>query len=51
MTQPEETNLSHAVAQIEAGVTLHYVTAGSGNRSVVLLHGFPQTWAEWRHVI
>lgn len=31
-------------------VLLHYVTAGSGP-PVVLLHGWPQTWWEWRHVI
>lgn len=31
-------------------VMLHYVTAGSGP-PVVLLHGWPQTWWEWRHVI
>ena len=29
---------------------LHYVSAGSGF-PVVLLHGWPQTWFEWRHVI
>jgi pimeloyl-ACP methyl ester carboxylesterase len=31
-------------------VLLHYVTAGKGP-PVVLLHGWPQTWWEWRHVI
>lgn len=31
-------------------VILHYVKAGSGP-VVVLLHGIPQTWYEWRHVI
>jgi len=31
-------------------VMLHYVTAGEGP-PVVLLHGWPQTWWEWRHVI
>jgi pimeloyl-ACP methyl ester carboxylesterase len=31
-------------------VRLHYVTAGAGF-PVVLLHGWPQTWYEWRHVI
>ena len=29
---------------------LHYVTAGIGE-PVVLLHGWPQSWWEWRHVI
>jgi pimeloyl-ACP methyl ester carboxylesterase len=32
------------------GVELHYVTAGSGP-PVVLFHGWPQTWYEWRDVI
>lgn len=31
-------------------VTIHYLTAGSGD-PVVLLHGIPQTSHEWRHVI
>lgn len=31
-------------------VMLHYVTAGAGD-PVVLLHGWPQTWYEWRHII
>ena len=31
-------------------VRLHYVTAGQGF-PVVLLHGWPQSWYEWRHVI
>jgi pimeloyl-ACP methyl ester carboxylesterase len=29
----------------------HYVEAGNGDRIIVLLHGFPQTWWEWRQVI
>ena len=44
-------DISHGMANIEPGVTLHYVTAGAGGRTAVLLHGFPQTWREWRHVI
>ena len=30
---------------------LHYVTEGEGPRTIVLLHGFPQTWWEWHGVI
>jgi len=32
------------------GVRIHYVTMGSG-APVVLLHGWPQTWYEWRRVM
>ncbi|OBH75890.1 hypothetical protein A5681_09590 [Mycobacterium scrofulaceum] len=38
-------------------VRIHYVTVGTppshggDNRTLVLLHGWPQTWWEWRHVI
>ena len=44
-------DFTHGMADIEPGLRLHYVTAGDGPRTVVLLHGFPQTWWEWRHVI
>jgi pimeloyl-ACP methyl ester carboxylesterase len=45
------TDLSHAMADIEPGLRLHFVTAGAGEGTIVLLHGFPQTWRQWRHVI
>jgi pimeloyl-ACP methyl ester carboxylesterase len=33
-------------------VVMHYVTAGPGDAPpVLLLHGWPQTWFEWRHVM
>ena len=31
-------------------VRLHYVTLGQG-RPVILLHGWPQTWYEWRLIM
>jgi pimeloyl-ACP methyl ester carboxylesterase len=40
---------AHHTAQLN-GTRLHYVTAGEG-QPVMLLHGWPQTWYEWRHVI
>jgi pimeloyl-ACP methyl ester carboxylesterase len=42
-------SLSHHHAKLD-GVTLHYIVSGRGP-AVVLLHGWPQTWFEWRHVI
>lgn len=33
------------------GVKLHYATAGSGEKLVILLHGFPEFWYSWRHQI
>ena len=44
-----EVRLAHHTAALE-DVTLHYVIAGSGD-PVVLLHGWPQTWYEWRYII
>jgi pimeloyl-ACP methyl ester carboxylesterase len=41
----------HHTAEIQPGLRLHSVLSGAGNRTLVLLHGFPQTWWEWRHVI
>ncbi|MGH9978732.1 MAG: alpha/beta fold hydrolase, partial [Nitrososphaeraceae archaeon] len=29
------------------GITMHYVMGGDGD-AIVLLHGWPQTWYEWR---
>lgn len=33
-----------------AGVRMHYVTGGSGP-ALILLHGWPQTWFEWRAIM
>ena len=41
---------SHGMAEVAPDLRLQYVTAGSGAWTVVLLHGFPQTWWEWRGV-
>lgn len=39
----------HHTAMVN-GVRLHYVIGGQGD-PLVLLHGWPQTWYEWRHVM
>ena len=49
MTASDHSLLSHHTAMLD-GVRLHYVTAGEGD-AVVLLHGWGQTWHEWRHII
>jgi len=41
--------VEHRCAEL-GEVMLHYVTAGQGP-PVVLLHGWPQTWWEWRHTM
>ncbi len=42
-------SLSHHFASL-GDVQLHYVTAGTGF-PLVLLHGWPQSWYAWRHVL
>jgi pimeloyl-ACP methyl ester carboxylesterase len=32
------------------GITMHYVMGGEGD-AIVLLHGWPQTWYEWRDIM
>jgi pimeloyl-ACP methyl ester carboxylesterase len=51
MTRQTETALFHGMADVEPGVRLHYVTAGEGDRTAVLLHGFPQIWYAWHGFI
>lgn len=43
------TDFQHHHAKLR-DVSLHYVTAGSGD-PVVLLHGWPQTWYMWRKLM
>jgi pimeloyl-ACP methyl ester carboxylesterase len=45
----DNTTFSHHMASVN-GIQMHYVIGGHGD-PVVLLHGWPQTWYEWRHVM
>ena len=46
---PHVPGVTHRFVTVR-GVRLHVAEAGSGD-PVVLLHGFPQHWYAWRHVI
>ncbi len=43
--------LTHGTADLAPDVRLHYVSAGNGRSTVVLIHGYPENWWQWRHVI
>ncbi|MGY1607004.1 MULTISPECIES: alpha/beta fold hydrolase [unclassified Geodermatophilus] len=46
--------VEHGTAVVAPGVRIHHVVAGAaaaGGRTVVLVHGYPQSWWSWRHVI
>lgn len=43
--------LTHALCEVN-GTRIHYVYGGPpGAPAVVFLHGFPQTWLMWRHLL
>src|SRR5687767_9773646 len=45
----DNVTFSHHMASVN-GIQLHYVIGGQGD-PIVLLHGFPQSWYEWRHIM
>ena len=45
----DNVTFSHHMASVN-GIQLHYVMGGEGD-PVVLLHGYPQSWYEWRHIM
>jgi pimeloyl-ACP methyl ester carboxylesterase len=47
--QPQVAGAAHSYVSVD-GVRLHYAEAGTGH-PVVLLHGWPQHWWMWRHLI
>jgi len=47
--QIDNVTFTHHTATVN-GIQLHYVIGGKGE-PLVLLHGWPETWYEWRHVM
>ena len=45
----DNVTFSHHTASVN-GIQLHYVMGGKGD-PVVLLHGYPQSWYEWRQIM
>ena len=45
----DNVTFSHRMASVN-GIQLHYVIGGLGD-PIVLLHGWPETWYEWRHIM
>ena len=41
------TTITHGYAAVN-GIRLHYAESGSGNKLVILLHGFPEFWYSWQ---
>ncbi len=46
---PDDLQVSHHFVQL-GDLRMHYVERGAGPL-VVLLHGFPESWWSWRHII
>jgi esterase/lipase len=47
--QIDNVTFSHRMATVN-GIQMHYVIGGQGD-PVVLLHGWPETWYAWRHIM
>ena len=47
--QIDNVTFTHHMASVN-GIQMHYVIGGQGD-PVVLLHGWPETWYAWRHVM
>jgi pimeloyl-ACP methyl ester carboxylesterase len=45
----DNVTFSHRTASVN-GIQMHYVIGGQGD-PIVLLHGWPQTWYTWRHIM
>jgi pimeloyl-ACP methyl ester carboxylesterase len=47
--QIDNVTFIHHMASVN-GIQIHYVMGGQGD-AIVLLHGWPETWYAWRHVM
>jgi pimeloyl-ACP methyl ester carboxylesterase len=47
---PQVDGVTHDRVRVR-GVELHYAEAGAGDDVVLCLHGWPQHWYEWRHLM
>ncbi|HEY9405997.1 MAG TPA: alpha/beta hydrolase [Nitrososphaera sp.] len=47
--QIDNVTFTHHMASVN-GIQIHYVMGGQGD-AIVLLHGWPETWYAWRHVM
>jgi pimeloyl-ACP methyl ester carboxylesterase len=47
---PQVEGVSHHQVRVR-GVDFHYAEAGAGDDVVLCLHGWPQHWYEWRHLM
>src|ERR687895_1174958 len=47
--QIDNVTFTHSMVSVN-GIQMHYVIGGQGD-PVVLLHGWPETWYAWRHVM
>jgi len=48
---PQDAAWGHAMAHDADGLELHYVRRGQGSPTVLLLHGWPGFWYDWRRVL
>jgi pimeloyl-ACP methyl ester carboxylesterase len=48
--QIDNVTFTHGMATVNNGTQIHYVIGGQGD-PIVLLHGWPETWYAWRHVM
>jgi pimeloyl-ACP methyl ester carboxylesterase len=48
MTEAIQKKIKFDYARV-GGIKLHYAMAGTGEKLVILLHGFPEFWYAWRH--